>query len=194
METDCHSLIKKFLSITTTFGMVVLFSCINNPDDVRAVKQNKELPVEWADDIEIIYSESGKKSVVMTAPRMEKYVNDRETYTVMPDGVHSIFFDEEIKESSSIKAGYAVEYPMKKMVEVRHNVRVINETGDTLNTEHLVWDRNRQIISTDAAVRIVTHENEVIYGENGMEADERFTRWRIKTVKESSLIIKEDED
>jgi hypothetical protein len=97
-------------------------------------------------------------------------------------------------ERSSIRAGYAIEYPEKRLVEARNHVRVVNEKGDTMNTEHLYWDRNTQRITTDASVRIITHENEVIYGENGMEADERFTWWRIRRVKESSLIIREGDD
>lgn len=194
MESDSHKFLRKILSITTLLGAVMLFSCVNNPDDVRAVKQDRQLPVEWADDIEIIYSEAGKMKVLMRAPRMEKYVDERENYTLLPKGINAVFFDADDQENSSIKAGYAIEYPDKKLVEARYNVQVINENGDTLNTEYLTWDRNRQLIFTQSSVRIVTHENEVIYGENGMEADERFTRWRIKQVKESSLLIKEEED
>lgn len=194
MESDSYNSLKLFLSITTLAVVVMLFSCINNPDDVRAVKQNKQLPVEWADDVEIIYSEAGKMKVLMTAPRMEKYINESENYTLLPQGIHAVFFDEDDQEKSSIKAGYAIEYPDKKLVEARYNVQVVNENADTLNTENLTWDRTRKLIFTQSSVRIITHENEVIYGENGMEADERFTRWRIKQVKESSLLIKEEED
>jgi len=175
-------------------GMMVLSACTNNPEDVKAATQNKELPVEWAEDVTIHYSDNGVQKVYMHAPKLERYRQQGELYTLMPEGIKAIFFDSAATERSSIVAGYGAEYPGKRTVEVKHNVRVINETGDTLFTESLTWDRTRQIIHTISPVRIVTHENEIIYGENGMEADERFTRWRIRNVRESSLIIRESAD
>ncbi|MFO7722802.1 MAG: LPS export ABC transporter periplasmic protein LptC [Bacteroidales bacterium] len=183
-----------FRGIIVIAMTVMLFSCVNDPEDVKAVKQNQELPVEWAEDVEMIYSESGNQKVLMMTPRLEKYAGGRERYTLMPEGIHAIFYDSLMTERSSIRAGYAVEYPDRRTVEARYAVQVVNETGDTLNTESLTWDRNQQKIYTNAAVRIITHEKEVIYGTNGMEADERFTRWRIKNIRESSLIIRESED
>jgi LPS export ABC transporter protein LptC len=185
---------RTITGITVISLAVILFSCVNDPADVRSVKQDLQLPVEWADDVEMIYSESGNMKVVITTPRLEKYAGGRERYTLMPEGILAVFYDSLMNERSSIKAGYAVEYPDRRTVEARYAVQVINETGDTLNTESLTWDRNQQKIHTNAAVRIITHENEVIYGINGMEADERFTRWRIKNIRESSLIIRESED
>jgi LPS export ABC transporter protein LptC len=181
-------------SITVIFVAVMLFSCVNDPEDVKAVRQDQQLPVEWADDVEMIYSEAGNMRVVITTPRLEKYAGGRERYTLMPEGIHAIFYDSVMMERSSIKAGYAVEYPDRRTIEARYAVQVINETGDTLNTESLTWDRNQKRIFTTAAVRIITHENEVIYGTSGMEADERFTKWRINNIRESSLIIRESED
>jgi LPS export ABC transporter protein LptC len=174
--------------------LMVLAACTNDPEEVKAATQNKELPIEWAEDVTIHYSDNGVQKVFMHAPKLERYRQQGEMYTLMPEGVKAIFYDSAATERSSIVAGYGAEYPGKRTVEVKHNVRVINETGDTLFTESLTWDRTRQIIHTITPVRIVTHENEVIYGENGMEADERFTRWRIRNVRESSLIIRESSD
>ena len=174
--------------------MVTVSSCTNDPEDVKAVTKNKELPVEWADDVTILYSDRGNIRLFMHAQRLEKFIGNQELYTVMPEGIEAIFYDSAMTERSSIVAGYAVEYPERRIVEARYHVRVVNETGDTLFTESLIWNRNNRLISTNASVRIITHENEVIYGENGMEADEQFKRWRIKSVKESSLIIRENDD
>lgn len=174
--------------------VVVLSYCTNDPEEVKAVSKNKNLPVEWADDVTILYSDRGVIRGFMHAPRLEKYAGDQEKYTVMPEGIKAVFYDSAMNERSSINAGYAIEYPDRRIVEARYHIKVINETNDTLFTESLTWNRNLRLLSTNSAVRIITHENEVIYGENGMEADERFKRWRIKNVKESSLIIREDSD
>lgn len=175
-------------------GLMVLAACTNDPALVREVNRDKELPVEWAEDVTLLYSDNGVMKVFLHTPVLEKYAGTRERYTLMPKGIHAIFYDSAMTPRSGIEAGYAIEYPDRRTVEARYNIRVINETGDTLFTESLLWERNRQLISTNAPIRIVTHEGEVIYGENGMEADERFTRWRIRNVKESTLIFKEHED
>jgi LPS export ABC transporter protein LptC len=181
-------------SIRILLGVLMLFSCTNDPNDVKAVSRAKELPVEWADDVTMLYSDQGMTKVYLHAPRLEKYAGGKERYTLMPQGIHAVFYDSAMSPRSSIAAGYAVEYPDRRTVEARSNIRVVNETGDTLYTESLLWERSRQLISTNAPVRIVTHENEVIYGENGMESDERFTKWRIRNVKESVLFLKESDD
>jgi len=182
------------VSIMILLSILVLFSCTNDPDEVRAVARDRELPVEWADDVTMLYSDHGMMKVFMHTARLEKYAGGKERYTLMPQGIHAVFYDSAMSPRSSIEAGYAVEYPDRRTVEARNNIRVVNETGDTLYTESLLWERSKQLISTHAPVRIVTHENQVIYGENGMESDERFTKWRIRNVKESILLFKENQD
>jgi hypothetical protein len=88
-----------------------------------------------------------------------------------------------------LEAGYAIEYQLKKIVEAKYDVMVINEENDTLNTEHLIWNRNTKKIYTNTYVKITTHKNEVIHGERGMVADERFTYWRINKVRDASLFF-----
>jgi LPS export ABC transporter protein LptC len=179
--------------IAGLISAMIFSSCTNDPEKVKEVNQDKKLPREWANDVTIEYTDSGLLRARITAPRLEKYFDGRERYSVMPKGISARFFDESGAGKSGIKAGYAVEYPDKRLVEARNNVEVVNELGDTLRTESLVWNRNVRMITTDAAVRITTHENEVIFGENGMEADEQFTRWRIKNIRESTLILRESE-
>ena len=54
----------------------------------------------------------------------------------------------------------------------------MNNKGEKLNTEKLVWDQKKQIIYTDKFVRITT-KNEVLTGE-GMESKQDFSNWVIK--------------
>lgn len=194
METDLYSLFRFKKSIALFACCVMLFSCINDPEQVKYVKSDKSVPVEWAQDVKMIYSEWGAVKATMKAPKLEKYYDGHQEYTIMPKGINAVFYDSAMNERSGIDAGYAIEYPQKGIVEARNNVRVINEVGDTLYTEYLVWDRNEKKIHTNTSVRIITHENEVIYGENGMEADEQFRRWRILSVKESTIIIRDVDD
>jgi hypothetical protein len=58
---------------------------------------------------------------------------------------------------------------------------VINEKGDKLNTEHLMWDKKKRMIYSNAFVKITTAD-EVIYGD-GLEANESFTKYKITKIK-----------
>lgn len=180
-----------FVVFSWLFTSIMMISCTNDPEEVKELNKGRNLPKEWAENVNIHFSDSGLLRALIAAPRLERYTEGRERYNLMPKGIHARFFDSAGVEKSGIKAGYAIEFPDKRVVEARNNVQVVNETGDTLFTEYLIWNRNTRLISTEASVRIITHENEVIFGKNGMEADERFTRWRIKHITESTLIIRE---
>jgi hypothetical protein len=63
-------------------------------------------------------------------------------------------------------------------MEARNNVVVVNERGDKLFTEHLVYEENSDPqIHTDANVTIITAED-TLYGK-GLESNRDFTRYKI---------------
>ena len=64
---------------------------------------------------------------------------------------------------------------------VRKNVVVINEKGNQLNTEHLVWDEKQQKLLSNEFVKITTPD-EIMYG-TGFEANQDFSKYRIFNIK-----------
>ena len=71
-------------------------------------------------------------------------------------------------------------------MDARDNVVVINVEGDTLYTEHLIWDGEKEIIFTDDPVEIRT-KDDIIFGD-GLEANQSFTKYTIKNPRgESNL-------
>lgn len=63
-------------------------------------------------------------------------------------------------------------------MEVKNDVVVVNEKGERLNTEHLIWDEKTRRIYTDVFVKITTPDK-VFYGD-GLDADDSFMKWVIK--------------
>jgi hypothetical protein len=57
----------------------------------------------------------------------------------------------------------------------------VNERGEQLTTEHLIWDERRQMLNSDEFVKITT-KDEIIYG-NGFEANQDFSQYRIFNIK-----------
>nr|MBP6335704.1 LPS export ABC transporter periplasmic protein LptC [Bacteroidia bacterium] len=86
-----------------------------------------------------------------------------------------------LRVKSRMDADYGVRYEKEQKMEARKNVVVVNERGEQLNTEHLVWDEKRQKLTSDQFVKITT-KDEIIYG-NGFEANQDFSKYKIFNIK-----------
>jgi LPS export ABC transporter protein LptC len=173
-------------------GLLFLFSaCENDVKTVNMLTISDTLAVEIITDIEVVQSEGGVLSFILTGPLLEKYDSD-DPYIVFPNGVKIIFYDSLENIRSELSANYGISYEKKKIMEAKNNVVVINhQKNERLNTECLIWDRTKKLITSDVFVKITT-ENQTIYGENGMEADERFESWKLKKVR-GDILVKDDD-
>jgi len=168
----------------------MLFSCENDINTVNSLTTKDQSAFEISKNVELYYSENSKVQVLVKAPLLERYLGER-PYLEMTQGIEVYFYDSLMTISSQLKANYAISYENDKITEAKNNVVVINEKGEQLNTEHLIWDERKAIIYSNVFVKITTAE-EVLFGE-GFESDERFEKWQIKKPT-GSFIIKEDDD
>jgi len=76
----------------------------------------------------------------------------------------------------------------EQKMEARKNVVAINQNGDQLNTEHLIWDERREKLLSDEFVKITT-KDEIIYG-SGFEANQDFSKYKIFNIKGTISIKK----
>ena len=159
---------------------LVLASCEPDIQKVQLIAEKDKLPLESADNVELLYSDSARVKVKLTAGRMERYVGE-DPYLELPKGVVVLFYNDSLEVKSSLRANYAVRYENRNIMEARNDVVVINEKGEKLNTEHLIWDEKESKIYSDEFVKITTGD-EIIYG-NGFEANEDFTRYKIFNIK-----------
>lgn len=130
-----------------------------------------------AKDVTIDYTDSGRLKARISAPVLVGFKKDNNDIVKMPKGIVANFFDHRGKVESYLTAEKGISYQTKKITEVSQNVQVMNNKGEKLNTEKLIWDQNKQKIYTDKFVRITT-KTEVITGE-GMESAQDFSNWRI---------------
>ena len=173
--------------------MAVLFgACKNDPNAVRALNEVDEDPMEYQENIVMVYTDSALKKFELRAPTAANYPEreEQEPYLEFKDGINVLFFDPDGEQESSMRGDYAIRYPKRNLWESRGNVEVIGKTGEKLNTEHLIWDEIEETIYSDEFVTINTGK-EIFMGE-GFEADQGFTEYTIKKlVGEISL---EDEE
>lgn len=167
---------------------MLIFSCVNDESDVEKVTKDEHLPVESTINSEIFYSEKAELKVKAFAPEMHRYIEDV-SYNEMPAGIEVTFYDSVNRESSHLTANYAIDRITANIMEAKNDVVIVNAEGEQLNTEHLIWDRNKQLIYSNVFVKITT-EDEIIMGE-GFESNEAFTKYKI--LKPKGTITKEDE-
>jgi LPS export ABC transporter protein LptC len=163
--------------------------CVNDPADVLAAAEKVKPSVERGQEVTIYYSDKGLVKMQLEAARVTRHLTD-EAFMEFSGGVKVTFFDEFRQPSSTLQAGYAIRYEETQLTIIRENVVVVNEEGEQLNTEELIWDPIKKIIHSDQFVRIRTAD-EILFG-TGFEADQEFSRYKILN-PEGTLNIRDHE-
>lgn len=146
-------------------------------ETIRSFAQEENVPVERGQNIRVVYSTQAQVRMILNAPEMNRF-NTPENFVEMPQGISVVFYDSLMNVSATLEADLAKNFLDRDLFEARNNVVVVNERGETLNTEQLFWDQTRGFIYTEKFVQI-TSQDEILHGE-GFESDERFTQWTIK--------------
>lgn len=157
-------------------GLALLTGCENDLKDIQkisAAEVNK--PIEKYTGVDVIYSDSAKVKAHMTAPVMINY-KVKNPYTEMPKGVKVIFYDNDLKESSTISADQGVYRETEKVIELHKNVVGTNAKGDTFSSEELIWDQNTKQIHSNQLVHVKLADGSVTDGTTFV-SDENFNHW-----------------
>jgi LPS export ABC transporter protein LptC len=163
------------------FFLAMLPACVNDPAKVNSITQKNLPPTESAHSIDMLWTDSAKLKVHMTAPQVEMY-DGNNPYTEMKDGVRLEFFNDSLNPTvdSYLTANYGIYRQHDQLMEAKRQVVVVNIKGEKLETEHLIYDQSKHRIRTDAAVRITTAD-QIIFG-TGLDSDETFTDYEIKNI------------
>lgn len=182
-KTGFKMLSKKSALIFIVFLSILLktVSCETDIERIKSFSEDALMPSQRMVNAEIVYTDSARLQLRLKAPEINHYTREAEQSSEFPEGVFAEFFDRDGNVESSLSAKYAIHYTDKGLWEAREAVEVINREGEVLNTEQLFWDENQKIIYSNSFVKI-TRPNEIIMGE-GFDADETFTRWKIKKIQ-----------
>jgi LPS export ABC transporter protein LptC len=170
---------------------IMLFSCENDINVINSLGIAEGQAVESTYDVEMTITDSGRVTMLMKSPQIDKYMGDRE-FMEMPKGISIIFYDSVGNVRSTLDADYAISYAGSKIMEAKNNVVAVNEQGQTLYTEELIWDQQKHKIYTENEVKIVT-EDKTLFGD-GLTADESFNNWEIDKPRGDLIIQGFDED
>jgi LPS export ABC transporter protein LptC len=149
-------------------------------DKVKIAASNKEMPIEVGSNISISYTDSGYLKAKVFAPLLERYSSEVRMETEMRQGITAYFYDNNGKISSYIKSKYAIRDESSRTLTARKDVFVVNNKGDTLRTEELIWDEKADRIYSEQFVKI-TSPDRIILG-SGLESNTAFTKFRVLNI------------
>ncbi len=149
-------------------------------DKVKVFAKRKAGPDITSQNIAVYYSDSGMVQAKLTGPQMDNYMAAN-PYVEFPKGFKMLFYDEQMKVSSWLRANYGIRREKEKTMEAKGDVVVVNEKGEQLNAEHLIWEEEKQLIHSDKFVKITTAD-EIIFGD-GFESNQDFTKYKIFKIR-----------
>lgn len=176
-------LIKTFRIAVPVMGAAILFfACQKNDiEKIKAFSTPENLPVLEATNFSTLSTDSGTMRFSLKAKKLLRFENEGKTFHEFPEGLLLIKYDENQNIISSIQADYAKEFIKEQKWEAKNNVIVTNQNGDSLKTEHLIWDEKNETIFTEEYVNIVSADK-IITG-TGLISDQNMLNWKIKNPK-----------
>ncbi len=166
------SIVSSILGLT-----VLLFSCTPNKiERIDLLVSEEKKPSMMAETFEMTYSDSAIVRFILTAPEVLSFEGDS-AFTEFPKGVKVQKIDAESRVVSELIADYARQMKKEAIWIAQDNVIAINEQGDSLKTEELIWDEKKNRIFSEKHVQIV-RQDQIIYG-IGFESDQNMENWEI---------------
>ncbi len=144
--------------------------CSNDFQQVRDLGKKKPGKDE-ARNVVAFMSEGAKSKAKLTSPVMIQIAEDTEKM-IFPKTLHVEFYNDSAKAESWLFAKYAINYVKIGRVLLQDSVVVFNIKGDTLRTDELWWDRNKQMFYTDKKVHVRQNGSD-LHG-TGLTSDQAF--------------------
>lgn len=180
-KTKIVSKFKGFAALLAGAAFL-FFGCEkNNIEKIQAFSAPENLPQQEATNFETLFTDSGEVRFYLKAPKLLRFETDGQAYVEFPEGIELIKYDSEQKIISSITAEYAKQYEKEDKWEAKNNVVATNVNGDTLKTEHLIWEEKNEKIYSEEYVKII-RPDQIITG-IGFQSDQSLENWKIKNPK-----------
>jgi len=171
-------------------GTALLSSCDKKEAPVKDL-QIKGLPTLSARNVETMYTDSGKVTMLVRTPLIIQFTTEENPYTLFPEGLTVLFYDRTNEPQASITSNYARYTEKDEIWDRRDSVVATSNKGEVLETELLFWRQPRDKIWSDRFVRF-THDDQIVMG-TGFDSDSRFSNWTIKNVTGTIYIRDEQE-
>ncbi len=171
------------LYILLVFILSALISCRESVDpDALKVYDG---PINAATNILLIHSDSAIIRSEITAPRQLEFQNGNLEF---PEGIEIQFFTVEGLLETTMRADRGFFIKEENLYRGEGNVQIQNLIKDQrLQTEEIFWNQAEKKIFTDKFVTI--QERQTLFNGTGMEADDSFSTYKLKKVRDSRTVL-----
>jgi LPS export ABC transporter protein LptC len=189
INTKHHQIFK--IAVACLSSCFFMASCENDVDAVKALGARVG-GIDVGKDVAIYVSNDGKLGAKLTAPLMNRYLEDSSKMIEFPQSIHVDFYKDSNKIESQLSAKYAKYKETENIVYLKEDVVIFNTLGDTLWCKEMYWDQNTGRFYTEQDV-VVKQHNPVakIFGK-GLEANQNLTDIRIFKPQSNSYAIIQD--
>ncbi|WP_222166537.1 LPS export ABC transporter periplasmic protein LptC [Edaphocola aurantiacus] len=137
----------------------------------------EEMLIDRADSVTVILSKEGHTKARL---RTKEFIQNEEAkppYLDMNKGLKVEFYNDSMKVESVLTAKTARFYTQSSNILVQDSVLVVNDKGEQLKTQQMVWNNDLQKFYTQKPVQIIRGTS-ITYG-TGLEANRDFSWIRI---------------
>jgi LPS export ABC transporter protein LptC len=162
---------------------LLVFSCREDVD--TAELQVYDGPINTILDIHLMHSDSAIVRSEIRAPKQLEFANGNIEF---PEGIQIELFGTDGVQSTMMRADKGYYLKLENIYKGIGNVQVKNVQKDQrLQAEELYWNPNDKKIYTETFVTI--QERQTLFNGTGMEADESFTKYKLKNVRDSRTLL-----
>ena len=162
------------------FLIILLYSCSNDPEEVKGFIKTENLPIEKIEGAEMLQTENGIEKVQLIAETRKRF-QDVQPQLVFSNGLEVVFYNDSGLVRSILKAENAEIDKTNNIMTASESVFLTSSDGKRLETEKLIWDENKNKIYTDNKV-IIRTSKELIEGE-GFESNPDFSEYSISKIQ-----------
>jgi LPS export ABC transporter protein LptC len=167
------------MRIITLILIISLCACKNDLEQVKAITNDNLEPVQSSHNAVYVFSEKGQKQSRLEASLLEQFnPKDDEDYMLASNGFRMVFFDTLQREDAHLSANFGKLEEKKKRFTAWGTVILVNELGEKLETEEIVYLVDSARITSDKQVKITMEGGTVLHGK-GLVSNDNFTQYRI---------------
>lgn len=153
---------------------MVLIGCSGSGSVSSSDYKTDDNPDQELWNAKVVFSQNERKISVLHAPHIAIY--ERQGLTIVDSSFQLDIFNTDGGHSSVIFADSGVVFSEDSM-QAFHNVRAISDSGMTLTTERLIWNRRWKTVKSDTFVTVTT-ATDTLYGDS-LLSDERLENWEV---------------
>jgi len=170
---------NSFLFVLILVFFSALFSCKDQKEE-NTSEMKKDFASQILYNAKIVQRDSGKVSMRINAPIIEKYEYVDTPYVETKKGLYIEIIDKANPNNpSKLWANYAKMIEKKEFYEAKGDVKIINPEGQTFKMQTLYWDKKKGRMHTKDTVYITDKEGNTLIGSGGMNAKDDFSEYSL---------------